>query len=95
MILSEIGDQVQSAAEGLDVAGDDLEGGDLAVLDLDTPSDGHAHGDSDLLFAQTQMLARLGELVPARLGEPQHALTACAPPFSAVRDASDQDHRSG
>ena len=24
-----------------------------------------------------------------------HALTACVPPFRVVRDASDQDHRSG
>jgi hypothetical protein len=70
MVLSEIGDQVQPAAEGLDVAGDDLEGGELAVLDLGYPGNGHADGDGDLYLARNQLLAGLGELVPARLGEP-------------------------
>jgi hypothetical protein len=35
--VAEIGYEVQPAAEGLNVAGDDLEGGDLAVLDLGYP----------------------------------------------------------
>jgi hypothetical protein len=44
--VAEIGDEVQSASEGLDAAGDDLEGGDLAVLDLGYPgdADGSASG---------------------------------------------------
>jgi hypothetical protein len=67
--VAEISDEVQPAAEGLDVAGDDLEGGDLAVLDLGHPGDAHPHGGGDLLLAQGQLLAGLGELVPARLGE--------------------------
>jgi hypothetical protein len=66
---AEIGHEVEPAAEGLDVAGDDLEGGHLAVLDLGHPGDAYAHGGSDLLLAQAQLLAGLGELVPARLGE--------------------------
>ena len=39
--VADIGYEVQPAAEGLDVAGDDLEGGDLAVLDLGYPGDAH------------------------------------------------------
>jgi hypothetical protein len=35
--VAEIGHEVQPAAEGLDVAGDDLEGGDLAVLGWPRP----------------------------------------------------------
>jgi hypothetical protein len=35
--VAEIDDEVESASEGLDVAGDVLEGGDLAVLDLGYP----------------------------------------------------------
>jgi len=34
--VAEVGHEVQPAAEGLDIADDDLEGSDLAVLDLDT-----------------------------------------------------------
>jgi len=67
--VAEVGDEVQPAAEGLDVAGDDLEGGDLAVLDLGYPGDAHPHGGGDLFLAQAQLLAGLGELVPARLGK--------------------------
>ena len=68
-LVAEIGDEVQSASEGLDVAGDDLEGGDLAVLDLGYPGDADAHRGGDLLLAQAELLAGLGELVPAGLGE--------------------------
>jgi hypothetical protein len=67
--VAEISDEVQSASEGFDVAGDDLEGGDFAVLDLGYPGDAHAHGGGDLLLAQAQLLAGLGELMPAGLGE--------------------------
>ena len=52
-------DAVQSAAKGLDIAGDDLEGGDLAVLDLGYPGDAHAHGGGDLLLGQAELLAGL------------------------------------
>jgi hypothetical protein len=65
--VAEIGYEVQPAAEGLDVAGDDLEGGDLAVLDLGYPGDAHPHGGGDLLLAQ--LLADLGELVSARMAK--------------------------
>jgi len=68
--VAEVGDEVQPAAEGLDVAGDDLEGGDLAVLDLGYPGDTYVRGGGDLLLAQAQLLAGLGELVPARPGRP-------------------------
>ena len=50
--VAEVGHEVQPAAEGLDVAGDDLEGSDLAVLDLGYPGDADAHRGGDLLLAQ-------------------------------------------
>ncbi len=67
--VAEVSHEVQAAAEGLDVAGDDLKGGDLAVLDLGYPGDADPHGGGDLLLAQAQLLAGLGKLVPAGLGE--------------------------
>ena len=67
--VAEIGHEVKAAAEGLDVAGDDLKGGDLAVLDLGHPGDADAHGGGDLLLAQAQLLAGFGELVSAGLGQ--------------------------
>ncbi len=39
------------------------------MLDLGYPGDAHSHGGGDLLLALAQLLAGLGELVPARLGE--------------------------
>jgi hypothetical protein len=39
------------------------------MLDLGHPGDAHAHRASDLLLAQAQLLASLGELMPARLGQ--------------------------
>ena len=54
---------------GIDVAGDDLKGGDFAVFDLGYPGDAHSHGGGDLLLAQAQLLTGLGELVPACLRE--------------------------
>jgi hypothetical protein len=41
------------------------------VLDLRYPGNAHAHGGGDLPLAQAQLLAGLGELVPARLGQQQ------------------------
>src|SRR5260370_18764723 len=67
--VAEVGDGLQPSAEGLDVTGDDLEGGDVAVLDLGYPGDADAHGGGDLLLGQAELLAGLGELVPAGLGE--------------------------
>ena len=60
---------MQLSPESLDVTGDDLEGGNFAGLDLGYPGDAHSHGGGDLLLVQAQLLAGLGELVPARLGE--------------------------
>jgi hypothetical protein len=39
------------------------------MLDLGHPGDAYAHGGGDLLLAQGQLLADLGELMPAGLGE--------------------------
>src|ERR1039458_9378830 len=58
--VAEIGHEVQPSAEGLDVAGDDLEGGDLAVLNLRHPGDTHPHDGGDLLLAQAKLLAEIG-----------------------------------
>ncbi len=67
--VAEVGYQVQPAAEGLGVAGDDLKRGDLAMLDLEYPGDAHPHGGGDLFLAQAQLLSGLGKLMPARLGQ--------------------------
>lgn len=39
------------------------------MLDLGDPGDADAHGSGDLLLGQAQVLAGLGELVPAGAGE--------------------------
>jgi hypothetical protein len=62
--IAEISYEVQSASEGLNIAGDDLKGGDLAVLDLGYPGDADSRGGGDLLPVQGQLLAGLGELCP-------------------------------
>jgi hypothetical protein len=68
--VTEPGDQIQPAAEGLYVAGDDLEAGDLAVLDLGYPGDRHARDGSDLLVARAQLLAVSASWCPRVWGEP-------------------------
>jgi len=67
--VPEISHEVQPAAKRLYVASDDLEGRGPTVLDLGYPGDAHSHGGGDLLLAQAQLFAGLGELVPAGLGE--------------------------
>ena len=46
--VAEICHEVQAAAEGFDIAGDDLKGGDFAVFDLGYPGDAHPHGRGSL-----------------------------------------------
>ena len=46
--VAEVGYEVQASAEGLDVAGDDLEGGDFAVLDLEDPGDTDSHSSGEV-----------------------------------------------
>lgn len=41
VLLPKSATRPRRAAEGLDITGDDLEGGDLAVLDLGHPADAH------------------------------------------------------
>jgi hypothetical protein len=83
--VAEVGHEVQPSAEGLDVAGDDLEGGDLPVLDLGHPGDAHAHGGGDLLLAQARQLAGLGELVPAGPGKQwDHRSANTSPPTTGT-----------
>jgi len=67
--VAEVGDEVQAPAESLDRAGDDVEGRDLAVLDLGDPGDAHPKRRGDVLLAAAELLTGLGELVTAVLGE--------------------------
>ncbi len=43
-VVSEVGDKFQVPAECLDVAGDGLDGGQFAALDLGDPARGDAYG---------------------------------------------------
>ena len=65
-VVAEAGDQVKPPAECLDVAGDGVDGGDLAALDLRYPPGRDAHGPGEL---------GLGEaMAPALLSTPGRAL---------------------
>jgi hypothetical protein len=73
-----------------------------AATASDRPLDAlpHAVGDSQPDEPALDRLARAVlrsalEQRQARQAEPQHALTACVPPFGILHDASDQDHHSG
>jgi len=66
--VAKVGDEVESSAEGFDVAGYDFEGGHLAVLDLADAGDGDAHSGGDVFLADAERLAGFGELVAACLG---------------------------
>ncbi|CAL9521908.1 hypothetical protein SUDANB174_03835 [Streptomyces sp. enrichment culture] len=52
-----------AAADRSDVTCDDIESGDLAVLDLGHPSDAHTHTGSHVPLGQRVLLARLSELL--------------------------------
>jgi hypothetical protein len=65
----EVGDQIQAAAERFDVAGDDLEGGHLAVLDLGDAGDAYPERRGYIFLCHAELLAGLGELVAPVLGE--------------------------
>jgi len=66
--VGEVGDEVQAAAECLDVMGDGLDGGQLATLDLGHPARGDAHGLDKPSLGETALLALLGEPLPSLPG---------------------------
>jgi len=61
-VVAEAGDKVEAAAEGLHVAGDRVDGGQFAALDLRYPSRGDAHGLGELGLGEALALAFLGRL---------------------------------
>src|SRR5690606_1396677 len=67
--ITKIDDQIQTGPERLHVAGDDLKGSDVAMLDLRDTGNAHTHGACDILLAEPELLAGLGELMAARLRE--------------------------
>jgi hypothetical protein len=63
--VAEVGDQVEAPSQGFHVPGDDLEGGHLAVLDMGHAGGAYARRGGDVFPREAQLLAGLGELVPA------------------------------
>ena len=55
--VAEVGDQVQASAERFDVAGDDLEGCNLAVLDLGDAGHAHPERRGQVFLRQAELLA--------------------------------------
>jgi len=55
-VPADIRDELQLAAQGSDVAGEGLNGGDLAVLDLGDPARGHAHDLRQSRLGETKRL---------------------------------------
>ena len=88
--VAEVGDEVQAAAEGLDVAGDDLEGGDLAVLDLGHPGDADAHGGGDLPWPRPSCLRVSASWCPRARASSRRAPASISsgetPPACSSRD---------
>jgi hypothetical protein len=85
-MVGEVGDELQVAAECLDVAGDSLDGGQLAALDLGDPAWGDAHGLGELGLGEAALLALLGEPLPAL---PGHQGFAASFGFFGPADALD------
>ena len=59
-VVGEVGDEVQAPAECLDVAGDGLDGRQLAALDLGDPARGDAHDLGELGLGKAALLALAG-----------------------------------
>src|SRR5450755_2409175 len=70
LLVAEVGDELEGAAEGGDEAVQDILGGDIAVFDLGDPGDRDAHPCGDLLLGHPAALAHLGE--PPAAGVVQH-----------------------
>jgi hypothetical protein len=85
VVVAEDGGDLDLPADGLDVAGDGLDGGDLAALDLGGAALGDARLLGDLGLGQAEGLAALGEPVPVDAGLVAAACpaAACSPPAPA------------
>jgi len=66
--VADASDDIDGAAEGLNVPADGVHLGDLAVLDLGDPRLGDAHQRSDLHLGKPGVLPQLRELIAALLG---------------------------
>ncbi len=70
-VVAEAGDEVESASECFDVAGDGFDGCEFAAFDLGDPAGGDAHGRGELGLGEAVALAFFGEMVAALAGH-QH-----------------------
>ena len=69
-VAADVRHQFQLAAQGDDVAGEGLDGGDLAVLDLGDPARSDAHDLREPGLCEAQALALLGKLAAPLFGRP-------------------------
>ena len=65
LLVAEVGDELEGAAEGGDEPVEDVLSGDVAAFDLGDAGDGDAHPGGDLLLGEPAALAHLGQ-PPAR-----------------------------
>src|ERR1700759_4992615 len=68
VVVAEDGGDLDAAADGLDVAGYGLDGGDFAAFDLGDPAFGHAHPLGDGSLGQAERLAPFGQAVAVDVG---------------------------
>jgi hypothetical protein len=61
-VVTGYGGDLDVAADGLDVAGYDLDGGDLAAFDLGDPAPGHTHAFRVVGLDQAECLAPVTEV---------------------------------
>jgi hypothetical protein len=70
LLIAEVGDELESAAEGGDEPAQYILGGDIAALDLGNPGNRYTHPDSDLLLSHSAPLAHFRQ--PPAAGVIQH-----------------------
>ena len=70
LLVAEVGDELEGAAEGGDEPVKDVLSGNVAAFDLGHPGDRHAHPGGDLLLGHTAPLAHFGQ--PPAAGVIQH-----------------------
>ena len=62
LLVTEVGDELEGAAEGGDEPAQHVLGGDVTALDLGDSRDGHPHPDGDLLLGQPAFSAQADKL---------------------------------
>src|SRR5215475_1001206 len=67
--ITEISDEIQPPAKCFNVAGDHFDRCRLTMLDLRDAGDAHTHAGGNIPLGQLEPLARLRQLVAARLSE--------------------------